>query len=163
MEHDVGVGHRRLPATLAVAGGPGVRAGAARPHHEDIARVHPRDAPAPGADRVDLGLGGAIRVRADELLVRQRNDEILDETYVGAGATHVASNEVGKPEPFAEVGRSRHPPRGTRKHGGDRQPAGAVGGRDPAVRGHDEHGAPVAPLGDGRLEPGQVAVDEGPM
>ena len=56
MEHEVRIGHRRLAAAQAVAGGTGIGAGAARPHHEDVPRVHPRDAPAAGADRVDLGL-----------------------------------------------------------------------------------------------------------
>ena len=161
VEHDVGVGHGRLPPALAVAGGAGVGPRAARPHHQDVARVHPRHAAPAGPDRVDLGLGGAVRIRTHELLVGEGDGEVLDEADVGAGAAHVAGDEVGEVEPPPEMGRRGHAPRRAGQHRGDRQPARASGRRDPAVRGHDEHRAPVAPVGDGRLEPGEVAVDEG--
>ena len=88
-------------------------------------------------------------------------DEVLDEAHVGAGAAHVAGDEVGEVEPPAEMGGRRHAPRRAGQHGGDRQPASAFGRRDPAVRRHDKHRTPVAARGDGSLEPGQVTVDEG--
>ena len=49
-EHDVGVGDRRLGAAAAVAGGPGIGAGAPRPDAQDPAGVDPGDAPAARAD-----------------------------------------------------------------------------------------------------------------
>ena len=155
------VRHRRLSPPLAVAGGPRVGARAARTHHQDVTRIHPRNAPAPRTDRVDLGLGGAVRVRTHELLVGERDHEILDETDVGARTAHVAGDEVGELELLAEICGRRNAPGRARQHRRDRQPAGALRGRDPAVRGHDEHRAPVAACGNGSLEPGQVAVDEG--
>ena len=161
VEHHVRVRHRRLSPSLAVAGRPRVGARAARTHHQDVARIHPRDAPAPRTDRVDLGLGGAVRVRTHELLVGERDHEILDETDVGARAAHVAGDEVGEVEPPAEICGRRDAPGRARQHRRDRQPAGALRGRDPTVRGHDEHRAPVAACGDRSLEPGQVTVDEG--
>ena len=53
-EHDIGVGERRARVAGAVAGRPGKRTGAFRPHLEQATLVDARDRAAARSDRRDL-------------------------------------------------------------------------------------------------------------
>ncbi len=100
-EHDIGVGHRRIGAAEAVAGGPRARAGALRPDLEEAARIDPGDRAAARADRAHIDLGDAEHLHAegrfrrdDKLAVAQRRDvegraaHVDDDHIVGCRQMH---------------------------------------------------------------------------
>ena len=94
-EDQVGVGHGRRRAAPAVAGGPGLGAGALGADVQHAAGIDPRDRAAAGADADDVErlqrdalageppVGGDLRGAAD------------DQRDVGAGAAHVEQDQVG--------------------------------------------------------------------
>ena len=89
-EDEIGVGHGRLRAALAVADRPGIGAGAARSDLEQPALVDPGDAAAAGAERGHIDAGDGYRyAEADLELALVALLAALDGADVRAGAAHV--------------------------------------------------------------------------
>ena len=163
-EQQVGVGHGRLGTALAVADRPRRGARALRPHAQDAALVHPRDAAAAGADGLDVHHRHAERhAVGDVLLRRRRRHAAAHDGDVEAGAAHVAADEVGEAGGSAEVrggddagGRPRH----DRLH---RLLAGDAGGHHAAVALHHQQlglaGAGAQPAGDALQVAGHDGLD----
>src|SRR5207237_2671988 len=93
-EDDVGVGHRRAIAALAVAGRAGIGAGALGPDVQDSARVDPRDRATARTQRVDVEARQRDLGDAHRLFAGERGLAALKQRDVGAGAAHVEGDEV---------------------------------------------------------------------
>ncbi len=93
-EHEVGVGHGRLGAALAVAGRPRHRAGALRPDMQDAAGIDPRDRAAAGADAGDVEAVQGDAVAADLAVHDQRRRAVDHQADIGRGAAHVERDQV---------------------------------------------------------------------
>ncbi len=97
LQHDVGVGDRRLRVAVAVADRPGIGPGRARPDLEQPAAVHVGDGAAARADRVDVEHRRLDRVAVHHRLARQPADP----------AGEQATSELVPP--MSKVMRSRMP------------------------------------------------------
>src|SRR5207244_7430929 len=81
-------------AAAAVARGAGLGPGAARSDAQPTAGVDPRDAPAAGADRVDVHHRRAHGVGADRALAREQRLALPRQRHVVARAAHVERDEI---------------------------------------------------------------------
>ena len=99
-QHDIGIGHGRMPAAAAVAGGPRLGAGALRADRDPLQRIEPGDRAAARADLDHLDhrhahrqaraleeAGGAIDLEQP----RGMRLVIVDQADLGRGATHVVA------------------------------------------------------------------------
>ncbi len=145
--HEVGIGHGRLFAALAVAGRAGNRAGAARTDAHEAEPVGRRDAAPAGADLDELdhrqaqreaaALLEALQARRLELVAPMR-PPVVDQADLGGRAAHVEGDHV---PPFglpAQEGRAHRTRGGPRFDERDRLLAGVARRGDAAVRQHDE-------------------------
>ena len=159
-EQEVGVGHRRLGATAAVAGGPRVGARRPRSRPQRAARVAPADRAAPGAHGMHIDHGQLDHPAADLARVRSPHPSPLDDAHVAGGASHVEPHRVA----FArEGGQQAGPDRPARRAGEDAprpRARGLGGGRDPSGGHHDQRRGEPALLAR-RGEPAQIAPEEG--
>ena len=97
-EHQIGVGHRRLRAALAIAHRAGIGARAVRPDFEQSERIDPGDAAAAGADldhvddrnahRQTAALAEAIDAVDFEFVGLERL-AVVDDAKLGGRAAHV--------------------------------------------------------------------------
>ena len=160
-EREVGVRERRLLAALAVAGRTGIRARALRPDLQEAARVLPSDRAAARADRLgrhprhadgeavlDLVVGGIERLAVhDEADVAARSAHIEHDRLPRAGAARVPRAADGATGDSGEEEVSR-------------APAGLLAERVSAVRLEQRAGRSHGTRREGRLEPGDVVVEE---
>ena len=99
-QHDIGVGHRGMPAAAAVAGGSGLGAGALRADRDPFQGIEPGDRAAAGADLDHLDhrdahrqaraleeAGGAVDLEQP----RGVRLVVVDQADLGRGATHVVA------------------------------------------------------------------------
>ncbi len=93
-EHEVGVGDRRLVASVRIAHRPRHRAGALRPDLEMALAADPGDRAAAGADGLDVDHRDAHRERSDRAAVGDLRHARLDQAQVGGGATSVQRNQI---------------------------------------------------------------------
>ncbi len=123
-EQQVGVGHRRLLAAVAVGGGAGARARRSRPDAQRAARVAPGDRAAAGADRVDVEHRQRDRAAADLAPGGLAHLAVEDDADVAARAAHVEAQRVGLPRGVRGPGGAGGAARGAGEHGQH----GVVGG-----------------------------------
>ena len=97
-------------AALAVAGGPGLGAGRARPDPQRAALVAPGDRAAAGADRVDVDHRQLDRPAVELAALGPADAASLDDADVAGGAAHVEAERVAAPRRARPAGR-RRPPR----------------------------------------------------
>ena len=122
-EHQVGVGHGRLPAAATVARRTGLGAGASRSHPKRAAVVQPGDASAPGPDCVNVEHRQPHRQAAHRPLRRAAGASAANQRDVAAGAAHVEGDRIRSPH-------ARH----------RRDPAGRPGQKQPGrMRRHLRH------------------------
>ena len=119
-EHEVGVGDGRLRAAPAVAGGPGLRAGALRPDLHQAVAIEPRDRAAAGADGVDVERRQPHRKALDPFVERRAGGAVADQRDVGAGAAHVERDDIRHAGEPRHVDRADDARRGSRQRGADR-------------------------------------------
>ncbi len=140
-QHEVGIGHRRLAAAAAVAGGAGLGAGALRADLEHAALVDPGDRAAASTDRadvdhrdldrhtpLDLEGGGEALLAADH-----RRD-------VGRGAAHVDRDQVVDAEVLRDAAARDHAAGRAREHHVDGRRRGRAERHLAAVRLDDHRG-----------------------
>ena len=108
-EHRVGVRHRRLLASAAVAGRAGMRARTLRADAESPRERHVGDRPAAGADRDHVERGHAhlvvVRQRAPS---RDGRVAAAVQRHVGARPAHVEAEHVAPPDQLAEEDGGAH-------------------------------------------------------
>ena len=145
-EYGVGIGHRGLVTTPAVAGRAGRGAGALRADQKS-ALAHAGDGATTGADTLHVDHREPDVVPVPPVPVGlDLGAAAPDQADVEAGAAHVDGDEVGF---AAALGRHRgahHPtgrPGAQQAHG---LAADVLGGHDAAGRLHDQQGPPVARL-----------------
>ena len=129
-EHQIGIGHGRLVAALAVAGRPRIGAGAVRPDLEQPERVDPGDAAAAGADldhldhrHLDRQAAALLEaVHAVDLEVRRDQGlAVLDQAGLGGGAAHVEREQARAVDQPAVVGGGERAGRRARIRSGARE------------------------------------------
>ena len=168
-EHQVGVGHGRLGAALAVAGRPGLGAGAVRP---DLERPRPsiRAMLPPPAPISIISITGTLTGRPLPFLKRYlrstsncgaiSGSPSLDQAGLGGGAAHVEREQARAVDQPAVV-RRRERARGRagldQAHG---KPARGLDVAHAAVRLHDEQVAGDAERAQRVLESLQIALGE---
>ena len=107
-EQQVGVGHRRLLAALAVGGRARVGARRARADAQRAARIGPRDRAAAGADRVDVDHRQLDRHAGHDRLRRRARLAAHHRRDVGARAAHVEGQHVLVAAGARDVRRADH-------------------------------------------------------
>ena len=108
-QHQVRIGRGGLGAALAVAGRPGPRAGALRPHLQHPALVDTGDGAAAGADGRDIHRGEADDdVELDVPLGPDQRTAPAGERDIGAGPAHVEDDHVGPLGKAADGGTRHH-------------------------------------------------------
>jgi hypothetical protein len=95
------------------------------------------------------------------LLGGERRLQVLDQTDVGAGASHVIGDEIAKPGEPAQVHGRGHAAGRAGQDGMHGQAGRHLCGHDPPAGGRDEHAAGVPLLGQGLAESGEIAADLG--
>ena len=158
-DDDMGVGGGGLGAALAVAGRPGIGAGALRADAQHAAVIDPDDRAAAGADRHDVEHGRADRQAVDLALRGQRRPAVLHQADVGRGAAHVEGDEVPEARARRLARRADHAGGRSGIERGDGALAHRRGRQAPAVGLHHREAAGEARLGQLALEAVQVAVD----
>ena len=150
-EDEVRVRDRRVPASPAVAGGPGLGARALGPDLEQTQLVHPGDAPAARADLDELQGRDPQRKPAprDEAALPAGLEGVGDEglaavheAKLGRRPSHVEGEEVAVSGPRPEP-RGRDRPRGrTGLEHPHREAPRLVDVGEPSTRQHEEEAAP---------------------
>ncbi len=125
-QNQVGVGHRRLATTLAVAGGSRVGARALRPDGK-APRAKADDRAAAGADRMHVHHRLAKRPAGDGAVVADLRPAVPDQADVGRGAAHVETQHQLAFQPPAGAGRRRDAGGGTGERHDQRALADRVG------------------------------------
>ena len=158
-QHQMGVGDGGPVAARPVAGRARHRAGRLRSHPQPPARVHPGDGAAPGPDGGDLDHRGPYhQPEVDGGLGAGHGAPGVHHGHVEAGAAHVAGDHVVVARRPGQIGAGDHP-RGRAAQGGPhRQRPGRGRGHHPAVGLDQEEASGEAPLGQRRLQVGQVAA-----
>ena len=157
-EHEVGVGHGRLRAALAVAGRAGHGAGAARAHGQHARGIHRRDRPSAGADRVDVDLPQLHRIGPDAPVLRHAEAAVPDHGDVGAGATHVAGDDVRIAAGLAQEARRDDAGGRAGQHRQHRHRLDPLGGQGAASGGHDRQVDACADLSQAPAQAAEVAA-----
>ena len=162
-QHQIGVGHGRLGAAIAIAGGAGRRARALRADRQAVLRIEPGDRAAAGADlddvdhrrldRKSLHIAAGVVDRVD------REAAVLDQRALGGGAAHVEGDDVLEPE---RLGIGAGADAAADRPGfdqADRLPAGALDREQPAVRAHHVERAGKALACEVALKPPDIGRD----
>ena len=131
-EHEVGVGDRGVGPTLAVARRPRIRAGRRRSDGQPAEVVDTGDAAAAGADRVDVDRRVGRGVAADIEVDPGIGHAVEDSGHVGARATHVEGEQIGRVDQPAQLGGGDRPAGRPGQQRQDRQSAGPLGPDQPA-------------------------------
>ena len=134
-QHQIGIGHGGRRAAEAVAGRPGIGAGAVRPHMQARA-VAPGDGAAAGADGGDIYHGQAQLVLVEHGLARVRPLSAGNERHLEGGAAHVGGDGVGNAQLARQVRRAHHARRRAGLDGHDRHRL--RNGRDATIGMHDQ-------------------------
>ena len=158
-DHDMRVGRRGLGAALAVAGRPGIGAGALRADAQHAAIVDPGDRAAAGADRDDVEHRRADRQAVDLAFRGERRPSVLHQADVGRGAAHVEGDQVLEARARRLARRADHAGGRAGIERGDGALAHRRGRQASAVRLHHREAAREAGLGQPVLEAVQVAID----
>ena len=113
-QHEVGVGDRRLGASVPVTGRAGAGACALRADREAAELVDARDRAAAGADRLDIDHGDHDGPSADMADRPRHGLAAIDDRYVGAGAADVerdvASARLGRARQLGRADHASHGP-----------------------------------------------------
>ena len=137
-ENEVGVGHRRLGATLAVTDGPGIGSGALRTDLHRVLRADPGDGAAAGGHGDDVNHRRLDRVPVDLALRREVRLELLDQADVGRRTARIERQQIRVAGALADERRRKHTRRRPREDRRDRL-GRDLGRRDhAAVRLHDQ-------------------------
>jgi hypothetical protein len=161
-QYDVGVGHGRLLATAAVAGGSRERASAVRTDLEQPVLPDPGDGPAAGPERAHAQHGRADILPGDLALRGLQQAPLDDHADVGRGAAHVEGDDVRPARRARQVDPGDHARRGSRQQ----RLVGMAGAEryahQSAVRLHEkELRRPQAALDEPALQPQQIVGDRG--
>ena len=163
-EHQVGVGHGRLRAAPAVAGGPGLGAGALGPDMQHAAGVDPRDRAAAGADADDVERLQARRAGRRAAGPR-RSGRRRPTTSEMSVLVPPMSNRIrsGWPIRRAAWRLPATPPAGPGEHAAGGEAHRIGDGRDAAVRLDDQDRPAIARLASGASRGGRdSAASAGP-
>ncbi len=138
-QHDIGVGHRRPRAAMAIGGRSRHGAGRARPDLEGAGLVDEGDRAAAGADRMHVDHRHHHGEARDPGVARRRLAEAAfgDDADIGRGAADIEGDEVAPARQAARPVAADHAGRRARQQG-EHRPLGDHGGRrHAAVRRHD--------------------------
>ena len=162
-QHQVGVGHRRLGAAIAITGRAGRRARALRADRQAVLRIEPGDRAAAGADlddvdhrrldRKSLHIAAGVVDRVD------REAAVLDQRTLGGGAAHVEGDDVLEPERLGVGAGADATADRTGFDQPDRLPTGALDREQAAVRAHHIKRAGKALRGEVALKTPDIGRD----
>ncbi len=162
-EHEIGVGHRRLGAAIAIAGGAGRRARALRADRQAVLRIEPGDRAAAGADLDDVDHRRLDRkpfhIAAGVVDRVDREAAVLDQRALGGGAAHVEGDDVLQAQRLGIGAGADAAADRTGFHEAHWLPAGALDRKQAAVRAHHIKRAGKALAGEVALEPPDIGRD----
>ncbi len=166
-DDQVGIRDGRPVAAALIAGGPGLRSGAARADLQQIEAVEMRDAAAPcpdldqlhrrDIDRQSAARGEAPRASGFELVGDQRLI-ILDDAQLRGGPAHVEGQHIRDARALAEIGGRDGAGRRAGLEQLDREAACLAGVREAAIRQHHEQRRADAERFQLRLQAAEIAV-----
>ena len=131
------IGHRRLLAAAAVAGGTGLRARGVGPDPERAGGIDPRDRPAARPDRVHIDHRHAYRISADLAFGPDERLPAADQGDVAARPADIDGDQIVDPGRAADLQATDDTGRGARQEEPHRTLPGDGGGADAAARLHD--------------------------
>ena len=165
-ERQVGIRHRRVRPTTAVAGRARIGAGTFRADADAPQAVHLRDGAAAGADLHHLDhrdaqrQAGALAEAADPGDLEAAGGlrlVIVDQADLRRGAAHVEGQHVGDPALAGDIGGEDRPAGRPAFHQADREAAGGVDRGQAAAGQHQEDRRGHAHRGQIGLETAQIA------
>ena len=143
VQYQIGVGHCRLCTTQSVCGRPRIGPGTPRTYRENVARITPGDAATTRPYGDDFHLRRAIGKSGNGLVGGQRRTKVIDQTNIGAGTPHVASNELPDSDSLTEIDRSGNATGRTRQHSIDRKSTRLMCTGNAAIGCHEKNGPAV--------------------